>query len=41
MIDNFVGEIRLIVENQRDVVCARNVFGSDDRELVPGNVAFE
>ena len=41
MIDDFVGEIRLIVEDQRDVVFAGNVFGGDDGELVPGNVAFE
>ncbi len=41
VIDDFVGEIRLVVENQRDVVFAGNVFRRDDGEFVPGNVAFE
>ncbi len=34
-------EVRLVIQNQRNVVCAGNVFGGDDREFVPGNVAFE
>src|SRR2546430_13261614 len=37
MVNSFVGEIRLIVENQSDVVLARNVSGRNDREFVPGN----
>src|SRR2546423_1039442 len=37
MIDDLVGEIRLVVENQRDIVLARNIFGSNDREFVPRN----
>ena len=41
MIYYFVGEIWLIVENQRDVVLARNVFRGDDGELVPGNIALK
>src|SRR3989440_2150923 len=41
MIHNFVGQVRLIVENQRDVVFAWDVFGRNDREFVPGQVAFE
>src|SRR5215213_5150933 len=41
MIHKTISEIRLIVQNERDVVCAGNVFGSDDNKLVPGNVAVE
>ena len=36
MIDYFVGEIRLVVENQCDVVLAGNIFGGDDGEFIPG-----
>src|SRR5438874_7556251 len=35
MIHNFIIEILLIVENQRDVVFTRNVSGRNDREFVP------
>src|SRR5437870_12738305 len=38
MIDNFVGEIRLVVEDQRDIVFTRDIFGSNDRKFVPRNV---
>ena len=41
MIYKVGSEIRLIVEDQSDVVCAGDVFRGDYRELVPGNVAFE
>ncbi len=41
MIDEAVREIWLIVQDQGDVVCARDVFSGDDDKLVPGNVAFE
>ena len=41
MIYNFVGEVRLVVKNQRDVILARNIFSSNDREFIPGNIAFE
>src|SRR5690349_1124110 len=41
MIHEAVGEIWLIVEDERDVVCAGDVFRGDDDELVPGNVAVE
>ena len=39
MIDAAVGEIRLIVSDQRDDVGTRNVSGRDDRELVPWEAA--
>ncbi len=35
MIDYIVGEVGLIVDNQRDAVAARNVVGSDDGDFVP------
>jgi hypothetical protein len=41
MIDELRGEIRLIVEDQRDVVCARDVFRRDDGEFMPWNIARE
>src|SRR6266536_83554 len=39
MIDNFVSEIRLIVENYGNVILIGDVLRSDNRELVPGYVA--
>jgi hypothetical protein len=39
MINDSVGEVRLVIQDQRNVILARNIFGGDDRELVPGNVA--
>src|SRR5687767_3300881 len=39
VIDETVGEIWLVVENQRDVICAGHVLSSDDRELIPWYVA--
>src|SRR6185369_17215933 len=41
MVDEIRREIWLIVENERDVVCAGNVFRGDDRELVPRQIAFK
>src|ERR1700694_1184572 len=45
MIYDFVGEIRLIVENQGDIVLTKlqtaDVLRGDDGEFIPGNVAFE
>ena len=41
MIDDFVGEIRLIVEDQGDIVFAGDIFRGNDGEFVPGNVACE
>src|ERR1043166_6557061 len=37
MIHNFVGQVRLIVENQCDIVLARDIFGRNDREFIPRN----
>src|ERR1043165_1273231 len=41
VVDEFTCQVRLVKENQRDAVLARNIFGGDDCELVPGNVALE
>ena len=41
VIDKLVGEVRLVVENQCDVILTGNIFGGDDGEFVPGNVTFE
>src|SRR6266516_668931 len=41
MVYYLVGEVRLIVQDQRHIVLARNVFRCNDREFIPGNVAFE
>src|SRR5438093_12562615 len=37
MIDDLIGEARLVVENQRDGILSRNVWRRDDDELVPRN----
>src|SRR5258705_11900909 len=39
MVDNFIREIRLVIENQCNVIFAGDVFRGDDGELVPGDVA--
>src|SRR5207249_3335182 len=39
MIDDFVGEVRLVVENQRDIVFTGDVFRGNDREFIPRNIA--
>src|SRR5205807_9936846 len=41
MIHNFVGEVRLIVEDQGHIVFTWNIFGSDNHEVIPGNITFE
>src|ERR1044071_1314170 len=41
VIDELRGEIRLIHQDERDAVFARNVFGRDDDEFVPRDVAFK
>ena len=41
MIHKVVGKIRLVVEDQRNIVLAGNVFRGNDRELIPRNLAFE
>ena len=41
MIDDVVGEIGLVVEDQRDAFVPGNVGGGDDDELVPGDVGLE
>src|SRR5205085_9308000 len=37
MIDDFVGEVMLVVENQRDIILTGNVFRRNDGEFVPRN----
>src|SRR5581483_2568019 len=37
VIDESVGEIRLVIEDQRDAILAWNIFRGDDREFIPGN----
>src|SRR5437868_6356183 len=37
MVNNLVGQVRLIVEYQRDVVFAGDIFDGDDREFIPRN----
>src|SRR5439155_1124438 len=39
MIDDFVGEVRLVVENQRHIVFTGDVFRGNDREFIPRNIA--
>src|SRR3954471_4737227 len=41
VVDEFVHKIWLVEENQRDTILSRNIFGRDDCELVPGDVALK
>ena len=41
MVYKFIREIRLIIKNQRDIILAGNIFGRNDGEVVPWNIAFE
>ena len=41
MVDGLVGEVGLIVDDQRDDVRAGDVGGGDDDELVPGDARLE
>ena len=41
MVDYAVGEVRLVVEYERDVVRAGNVRGGDDGDLVPRHAFAE
>ena len=41
MIHAVLGEIRLVVKNQRDIVLAGNIFGRNDCEFVPWNISLE
>src|SRR5215213_1090980 len=41
MVYKIRGEIGLVIQDEGNIIMAGNVFGSDDGELVPRNVAFE
>ncbi len=41
MVDEISSEIRLIVQDKGDVVSAGNVFGGDNSEFIPREIAFK